>query len=211
MKRLNCRERIVIIISAFFLFFLLIILASSTRIVVKKGNNYYTKREVALYLYKYDTLPLNFITKEQATIKYGNDYLAIPDGYNIGGDACEYQGAITLLTSTPNLFECDIYSNRKAIIRGKNRGMERLVYGWNDKIEIYYTNDNGASFDRYTRFEVQIVSNIFWIIFGLYNIALASYVFIDWIKGKDEGFIDDTWVGFLRDLFREIKEKASRV
>lgn len=42
-----------------------LILAVSTRVYVSKNSSYSNKNQVAFYLYKYNELPINYITKNQ--------------------------------------------------------------------------------------------------------------------------------------------------
>ena len=115
-----------------------------TLILVEKGESYTGKDEVALYIYGFECLPDNFITKKEAqslgwSSSKGNLDKAAP-GKSIGGDRFgNYEG---LLPKEKNrqYYECDIN------YEGGYRQAERIIYS-NDGL-VYYTQDHYNSFEQ---------------------------------------------------------------
>lgn len=148
-------------------------LAIVLRVRVNESEIYYSKEKVALYIYKYNHLPCNFVTKS-----YSEDYLhytsaqTIANGYNFGGDNFAYSGEITKHTRYKYLHECDIYTERTT-----SRGTERLVYNQYGNVQVFYTNDHYSSFEKLTPFGINIVSNIMWIMFILF-ILFEGFMFL---------------------------------
>lgn len=133
-----------------------LILAVSTRVYVSKNSSYSNKNQVALYLYKYNELPINYITKNQVV----NPGIQPDDGLYIGGDIHEYCGEIVKYTVNVSLRECDLSYNTNTTARGTNR----LVYT-TDYSEIFYTSDHYQSFTKITRWSINGFSNVSWILF----------------------------------------------
>ena len=75
-----------IVFFCFLITLLCFVLAVTTRVRVSEKKEYYSAEQVALYLYAYKHLPSNFLTKESAKELFGQEYLCIEEGYNIGGD-----------------------------------------------------------------------------------------------------------------------------
>ncbi|WP_028273419.1 ribonuclease domain-containing protein [Atopococcus tabaci] len=106
-------------------------------------DGYYSSPEdVALYLYTFETLPDNYITKAEARdfgweASEGNLW-EVTDQLIIGGD--RFGNREGLLPEAPGrqYYEADVNYN------GGYRGEERLVYS-NDGL-IYYTDDHYDSF-----------------------------------------------------------------
>lgn len=109
--------------------------------IVEEG--YYTSKEdVALYIYKFGTLPSNFITKKEAMdlgwdSKKGNLW-EVSDKKSIGGDRFGNREGLLQTLKGRQYYECDIN------YEGGFRGPERLVYS-NDGL-IYYTGDHYKTF-----------------------------------------------------------------
>ena len=110
--------------------------------VLEEDALYYTPEDVALYLYTFDELPLNYLTKEEArelgwVVSEGNLW-DVADGMVIGGDY--FGNREGLLPEDPNrdYYEADVN------YFGGFRGAERLVYS--DDGLIYYTDDHYDSF-----------------------------------------------------------------
>lgn len=196
-KRKRCRALIFLCI----IFTLAtLICALSTRVVVRKGKKYYKEEQISLYILTYEgELPANFITKTQASKKYSDLsrekawYKVISEGYNIGGGPHDYYNSkpgydskISDYTSSTDLRECDVYvvSNAK-IARGESRGTHRLVYT-SDGTEVYYTTDHYKTFSRRTPWNINLVSNICWIVFGVIVLFEIIYLFIARFFGKNE-------------------------
>ena len=102
---------------------------------------YTSKEDVALYLWTYGELPVNFMTKNEAR-KLGwqggglDDYA--PD-MCIGGDSFGNREGI--LPDTYKYIECDIDTLNK-----DQRGAKRLVFSKGCEV-IYYTDDHYESFE----------------------------------------------------------------
>ena len=104
-----------------------------------EGEYYYDLENVVLYLYYYDELPDNYITKKEARALgwEGGTPERYLEGSAIGGDSF---GNREGLLPEGKYTECDLYT------LGKNeRGAERLVF--TDE-EYYYTGDHYASFTQ---------------------------------------------------------------
>lgn len=115
--------------------------ASDGAYTVVEGGSYTSKEEVALYIYTYGELPVNFITKSEAqelgwVSKEGNLWDVAP-GKSIGGDR---YGNYEQLLPDGKYKECDIN------YQGGYRGDERLVYS--EDGYIYYTGDHYESFTQ---------------------------------------------------------------
>lgn len=110
---------------------------------ISEDGEYTAKEEVAEYLYLYEHLPSNFITKKEAKAlgwesKEGNLGEVAP-GKSIGGDYFgNYEGALPEKDGR-EYHECDIDSD------GGYRGAKRIVYS-NDGL-IYYTEDHYETFE----------------------------------------------------------------
>ena len=115
-----------------------------TLVMVEEGESYTSKDEVALYIYGFECLPDNFITKNEAkdlgwSSSKGNLDDVAP-GMSIGGDRFgNYEG---LLPKEKNrqYYECDIN------YEGGYRQAERIIYS-NDGL-VYYTEDHYKSFEQ---------------------------------------------------------------
>lgn len=106
-------------------------------------DGYYTSKEdVALYIYTYEKLPKNFITKKGATdlgwkSKEGNLW-DVTDKMSIGGDRFGNREGRLPNSKDRQYYECDID------YQGGYRDAERIVYS-NDGL-VYYTEDHYESF-----------------------------------------------------------------
>lgn len=105
-----------------------------------EDGTYSSAEDVALYLHTYGELPDNFITKSEARDLgwSGGGLENYAPGKCIGGDSF---GNREGLLPKGNYYECDINT-----LGAKSRGAERLV--WDDKGNIYYTNDHYESFEQ---------------------------------------------------------------
>ena len=113
-------------------------------VTVEEGGSYTSKDEVALYLYGFEELPSNFITKNEAKdlgwISSKGNLQDVAPGMSIGGDRFgNYEG---LLPKEKNrqYYECDIN------YEGGRRGAERIIFS-NDGL-VYYTGDHYKSFEQ---------------------------------------------------------------
>lgn len=111
--------------------------------LLPEDGSYFTKEEVALYLYTYDHLPDNFVTKQEAEemgweSRKGNLWEVAP-GVCIGGNRFgNYEGLLPREDGRV-YYECDVEYD------GGYRGDERIIYS-NDGL-IYYTDDHYESFE----------------------------------------------------------------
>ena len=113
--------------------------SSGEKNVPVEGEYYYDLENVVLYLYYYDELPDNYITKKEARALgwEGGTPERYLEGSAIGGDSF---GNREGLLPAGKYTECDLYT------LGKNeRGAERLVF---TDDEYYYTGDHYASFTQ---------------------------------------------------------------
>lgn len=111
---------------------------------VKKEKSYSTKDEVAAYIYKFKTLPANYITKIEAQ-KLGWDnskgnLWKVTNQKSIGGDRFGNLEGLLPKAKGRQYYECDINYN------GGYRGAERIIYS-NDGL-IFYTNDHYKTFKK---------------------------------------------------------------
>ena len=163
----------IIIIVSLILLLTLFILPLATKISLKRNGIYTSKEEVALYIKQYHELPSNYITKEgyDFAISHGLDY----SDKIIGGDSHWNSGQFTNyhVKETTPLKEADISFRGYTYI---NRGDSRIVYTTNvANPKVFYTDNNYSTFKELDDFSLQLVSNIFWIIFSLYLIAFITF------------------------------------
>ena len=104
-----------------------------------EDGSYTSKEDVSYYIYHYDKLPQNFITKKEAQDLGwpGGGLDGYADGKCIGGD---YFGNYDGLLPEGDYRECDIDTLHK-----KSRGAKRLVYDLSDG-DVYYTSDHYKTF-----------------------------------------------------------------
>lgn len=105
---------------------------------------YSTKEEVAEYLYLYEELPPNYITKSEAReLGWDNakgNLWEVTDGLSIGGDYFgNYEGLLPEEAGR-DYYEADIN------YEGGYRNAERIVFS-NDGL-IYYTDDHYETFEH---------------------------------------------------------------
>ena len=108
-------------------------------------NGYYSSpEEVALYINTYGKLPVNYITKSEAS-KLGWDSQKgnlwdVTDKMIIGGDKFGNREKLLPAADGRIYYECDVN------YEGGYRGSERLVFS-NDGL-IFYTEDHYESFEQ---------------------------------------------------------------
>ena len=110
---------------------------------VEEDGQYTSKEEVAEYIYLYNHLPDNYITKKEAKelgwVNSEGNLGEVAPGKSIGGDYFgNYEGLLPE-DDDRDYYECDIDSD------GGYRGAKRIVYS-NDGL-IYYTEDHYESFE----------------------------------------------------------------
>lgn len=119
-------------------------IADNKALQVEEGQAYTSKEEVALYLHQYSKLPVNFITKKEASAlgwksSEGNLW-QVSNQASIGGDTFGNREGLLPKEKGRVYYECDIN------YKGGFRGAERLVFS-NDGL-IYYTADHYETFTK---------------------------------------------------------------
>ncbi len=113
-----------------------------TEVTIDKDGVYTSKEDVALYIYIYEELPQNFITKKEAQELgwSGGSLEPYAPGMCIGGNRFgNYEGLLPEEKGR-TYTECDIDT-----LGAKSRGAKRIVFS-NDGL-IYYTDDHYESFE----------------------------------------------------------------
>lgn len=108
---------------------------------IDREGSYTSMEDVALYLYTYDELPDNFMTKKEARELgwEGGSLEPYAPGMCIGGDYFgNYEGLLPEEKGR-DYYECDIDT-----LGARSRGAKRIVYS--DDGLIYYTDDHYESF-----------------------------------------------------------------
>ena len=110
---------------------------------IDPNGSYTSKEDVALYLYTYDELPSNFITKNEARQLGWNGGSLEPyaPGKCIGGDHFGNYERKLPEENGRQYFECDIDT-----LYAKSRGPKRIVYS--DDGLIFYTADHYSHFEE---------------------------------------------------------------
>ncbi len=110
-----------------------------------EGEYYYDVENVVLYLYLYDELPDNYMTKSEAEKLgwEGGSVEKYKEGAAIGGDRFGNREGLLPKEDGRSYTECDIDTDG-----AKSRGAKRLVFS-NDGL-YYYTEDHYESFDEVT-------------------------------------------------------------
>jgi len=108
---------------------------------IDEDGTYNSAEDVALYLYTYDHLPDNYITKDEARDLgwSGGSVEQVAPGYAIGGDRFGNREGLLPEAEGRVYYECDIDTLGKS-----SRGAKRVV--WSDDGLIYYTGDHYESF-----------------------------------------------------------------
>ncbi len=110
--------------------------------VIDKDGTYTSKEDVALYIYTYNCLPQNFITKKdaQALGWEGGSLEPYAPGKCIGGSYFGNYEGILPEAEGREYTECDIDT-----LGASKRGAKRIVFS-NDGL-IYYTEDHYETFE----------------------------------------------------------------
>jgi len=110
---------------------------------IEYGMDYSSTEEVALYLYVFQELPPNFITKADARdwgwVSSEGNLWDVAYGMSIGGDRFGNREGLLPDERGRTWYECDVN------YEGGFRGGERIVYA-SDGL-IYYTGDHYESFE----------------------------------------------------------------
>lgn len=120
-------------------------------LTVTEDGTYIDKEHVALYIYTFDKLPSNYITKKEAQeagwkSNKGNLNIVCP-GMSIGGDYFGNREGLLPKKKGRSYYECDINYNPKEITdKPVYRGDERIIYS-NDGL-VFYTDDHYATFEQ---------------------------------------------------------------
>lgn len=109
---------------------------------IDENGSYTTKEEVSLYLYTYEHLPQNFITKKEAEALgwEGGSLEPYAPGMCIGGSRFGNYEELLPEKEGRQYYECDIDT-----LGADRRGAKRLVYS--DDGLIYYTADHYETFE----------------------------------------------------------------
>ena len=112
--------------------------------LVEEDGVYSTPELVAAYIYTFNKLPSNYITKNEAAklgwVSNKGNLWDVTDEMSIGGDKFgNYEGLLPKAKSR-QWYECDVN------YYGGYRGSERILYS-NDGL-IYYTDDHYESFTQ---------------------------------------------------------------
>lgn len=109
---------------------------------IDKNGSYTTKEDVSLYLYTYNQLPQNFITKKEAEALgwEGGSLEPYAPGKCIGGSRFGNYEELLPEKEGRQYYECDIDT-----LGAEKRGAKRLVYS--DDGLIYYTADHYETFE----------------------------------------------------------------
>lgn len=107
------------------------------------GNSYYDLENVVLYLYLYEELPSNYITKAEARELgwEGGSVEKYKEGAAIGGDRFGNREELLPVEDGRTYTECDINT-----LGNDSRGAKRLVFS-NDGL-YFYTEDHYESFEE---------------------------------------------------------------
>ena len=110
---------------------------------LSEDGHYNSKDDVSFYIYTYNHLPENYITKKEAQALgwTGGSLEPYAPGKSIGGDRFGNREGVLPKKSGRSYTECDIDTLGKA-----SRGAKRIVYS-NDGL-IYYTEDHYSSFEK---------------------------------------------------------------
>ena len=110
-------------------------------VLLDEDGTYNSAEDVSLYLYTYDHLPDNYITKNEARDLgwTGGSVEQVAPGCAIGGDRFGNREGILPKAEGRQYYECDIDT-----IGETSRGAKRIV--WSDDGLIYYTEDHYESF-----------------------------------------------------------------
>ena len=110
-------------------------------VLLDEDGTYNSAEDVSLYLYTYDHLPDNYITKDEARELgwTGGSVEQVAPGCAIGGDRFGNREGILPKAEGRQYYECDIDT-----IGETSRGAKRIV--WSDDGLIYYTEDHYESF-----------------------------------------------------------------
>ena len=122
-------------------------LESVESIEVFEEESYSNPYYVAAYIFKFDKLPPNYITKEEAQelgwLSHEGNLWEVTENKSIGGNRFYNREGLLPEESGRKWYECDVN------YEGGYRGAQRLVYS-NDGL-IYYTEDHYESFFEITR------------------------------------------------------------
>lgn len=115
---------------------------TKTEAPIDENGSYTTKEDVSLYLYTYDHLPQNFITKKEAEALgwQGGSLEPYAPGKCIGGSRFGNYEELLPEKEGRQYYECDIDT-----LGADRRGAKRLVYS--DDGLIYYTADHYETFE----------------------------------------------------------------
>lgn len=191
----NAHKGLFIFITTTLLIILFILPFATTR-RTRIDASYTDKEEVALYIMQYKELPPNYIT--HYGLEYVEKHNVESDGYFyiVGGDTHFNVGKLESfgINKSTKLKECDIAGG--LYNASSSRGGQRLVYTCNTKnVRVFYTYDHYSSFVELKSFNLQIVRNIFWIIFSCYAVLfIAFYIIMSRFKKRAVTKVPETTI-----------------
>ena len=116
---------------------------AAQKVFVEKNGTYTSKEQVAAYINRFDRLPSNYITKEQARklgwVSSQGNLNKVAPGKSIGGDRFGNYEQLLPTKKGRQYFECDIDYH------GGRRNAKRIIFS-NDGL-IYYTEDHYNTFE----------------------------------------------------------------
>ena len=122
-------------------------LPNDTSLVVYEDEAYSTPEYVAMYIFEYEKLPSNYLTKDEAIdlgwLSHEGNLWDVAEGKSIGGDRFYNREKLLPEKEGRVWFECDVN------YEGGYRNAERIVYS-NDGL-VYYTSDHYGSFEEITK------------------------------------------------------------
>jgi len=146
--------------------FVLIVITIATNIGVKENKPYTDVKHIAMYIYKFEELPSNYIHKSLLFTVEGED-LYLYDVFQNNEERLPVGEEYT-----------EVYINAVK----DNKGAERLVYTLG---KVYYTDDHYLTFDLLEKSEIQSTHNAF-LITTLVIIILGSATMAIFIKKNGE-------------------------
>ena len=111
---------------------------------IDEDGTYTSKEDVSLYLYTYQKLPSNYISKNEARklgwVAEKENLWDVCKGCSIGGDVFQNREGLLPKKKGRTYYECDID------YKGDSRGAKRIV--WSDDGLIFYTDDHYQSYTQ---------------------------------------------------------------
>ena len=185
---MNKNQKLILLICVLFSI-LFLILSKSLEPQVFRFQKYTDRDEIAIYIYKYDKLPRNYIKKIN-DITHAEVSERLSKGQSFGGDKFRYEGPIINLTDNEDLIEADYYPNLEERIAEGKRGTYRLVFTASGRKEFFYTEDHYETFKELNISRKFVASNIMtvfqWISYSGVIIIIVQHQVILNRRKKNE-------------------------